>query len=57
MLFTVQKVKTPYVVTIDQNQNIELAARIMIRYNISSVIVIEGNDIVDILIERTLRDD
>ncbi|MBT3284862.1 hypothetical protein HOJ44_06860 [Candidatus Bathyarchaeota archaeon] len=57
MLFTVQKVKTLYVVTIDQNQNIELAARIMIRYNISSVIVIEGNDIVDILIERTLRDD
>lgn len=57
MLFTVQKVKTLYVVTIDQNQNIELAVRIMIRYNISSVIVIEGNDIVDILIERTLRDD
>lgn len=56
-MFTVQKVKTLYVVTIDQNQNIELAARIMIRYNISSVIVIEGNDIVDILIERTLRDD
>ncbi|MBT4423823.1 hypothetical protein HN807_07380 [Candidatus Bathyarchaeota archaeon] len=57
MLFTVQKVKTLYVVTIDQNQNIELAARIMIRYNISSVIVIEVNDIVDIIIERSLRDD
>lgn len=57
MLFTVQKVKTLYVVTIDQNQNIELAVRIMIRYNISSVIVIEVNDIVDIIIERSLRDD
>ncbi len=45
---------TPNVVTIDPDQTIESAARLMTRYNISSVIVSEGDDIVGILTERDI---
>jgi len=54
MLSTVQEIMTPNVVTIDQDQTIESAARLMTRYNISSVIVSEGDEVVGILTERDI---
>ncbi len=45
---------TPNVVTIDPDQTIESAARLMTRYNISSVIVSEGEEVVGILTERDI---
>ncbi len=45
---------TPNVVTIDPDQTIESEARLMTRYNISSVIVSEGDAVVGILTERDI---